>query len=106
MFALAANERPVAKTRLYRAPFWNLNDGGMCNGNLKLPPVAAENIGRFQSAFFDSAFTHNSQGGLLTRHPAGYCGLLERLQRQTRPDPAFWVSHLIRTSLTIQSQIT
>jgi len=106
VFALAANERPKAKTRIYKAPFWNLHDGGMCNGNLKLPTVAAENIGRFETAFFDSAFTHNSQGGLLTTHPGGYLALLEALgQRKSRPDTAFWVSHLVRSPYTVQTQI-
>jgi len=105
-FALVANERPKANTQLYKAPFWNLNDGGMCNGDLKLPPVAAENIGRFQTAFFDSAFTHNSQGGRLTTHPGGYIGLLEALaKRKSKPDTAFWVSHLVRTQQQVQTQI-
>jgi len=104
VFALAANERPKSGTRLYKAPFWNLHDGGMCNGNLKLPTVAAENISRFERAFFDSAFTHNSQGGLLTTHPGGYLGLLESLvQRKTRPDTAFWVSRLIRSPHTVKT---
>ena len=76
VFALVANERPRPDTRLWKAPFWNLNDGGMCNGDIKLPPVAADNLGRFHTAFFDSAFTHNSQGGQLTVHPGGYLGLL------------------------------
>jgi hypothetical protein len=78
----------------------------MCNGDIKLPPVAADNLGRFHSAFFDSAFTHNSQGGQLTVHPGGYIGLLEALaKRKTKPDTTFWVSHLIRTKQQVQSQI-
>jgi PRTRC genetic system protein B len=106
VFALATNERPKAKTRLYKAPFWNLRDGGMCNGNLKLPTVTAENIGRFETAFFDSAFTHNSQGGLLALHSKGYCGFLEELaSRKTKPDAAYWVKHLIRTQQQVQTQI-
>ena len=105
-FALAANERPKANTRIYKAPFWNLNEGGMCNGDITLPAVAAENIGRFQSAFFDSAFTHNSQGGKLTAHPGGYVGLLEALaKRKSKPNTAFWVSQLVRTPQQVQTQI-
>jgi len=97
-FALAANERPRANTRIYKAPFWNLNEGGMCNGDITMPAVATENISGFQSAFFDSAFTHNSQGGKLTFHPDGYVGLLEALaKRKTKPDIAYWTSNLMRT---------
>ena len=97
-FALAANERPKASTRIYKAPFWNLNEGGMCNGDITMPAVATENISGFQSAFFDSAFTHNSQGGKLTFHPDGYVGLLEALaKRKTKPDIAYWTSNLMRT---------
>jgi PRTRC genetic system protein B len=106
VFALVANERPRPDTRLWKAPFWNLNDGGMCNGDIKLPPVAAENIGRFHTAFFDSAFTHNSQGGHLTAHPGGYIGLLEALaKRKTKPDTNFWVSQLIRTKQQVKTII-
>ena len=106
VFALVANERPRPDTRLWKAPFWNLNDGGMCNGDIKLPPVAAENIGRFHTAFFDSAFTHNSQGGHLTVHPGGYIGLLEALaKRKTKPDTNFWVSQLIRTKQQVKTII-
>ena len=109
-FALAANERPKANTRIYKAPFWNLNEGGMCNGDITLPAVAAENISRFQSAFFDSAFTHNSQGGKLTFHPGGYVGLLEALAKmarrasaKTKPDIAFWTTHLMRTKKQVHN---
>ena len=106
VFALVANERPRRDTRLWKAPFWNLNEGGMCNGDIKLPPVAADNIGRFHTAFFDSAFTHNSQGGMLTVHPGGYIGLLEALaKRKTKPDTAFWCANLIRTKQQVQTQI-
>ena len=103
-FALAANERPKASTRIYKAPFWNLNEGGMCNGDITMPAVATENISGFQSAFFDSAFTHNSQGGKLTFHPGGYVGLLEALaKRKTKPDIAFWTTHLMRTKKQVHN---
>ena len=103
-FALAANERPKANTRIYKAPFWNLNEGGMCNGDITMPAVATENISGFQSAFFDSAFTHNSQGGKLTFHPGGCVGLLEALaKRKTKPDIAFWTTHLMRTKKQVHN---
>jgi PRTRC genetic system protein B len=106
VFALAINERPQPDTRLWKAPFWNLSDGGMCNGNLKLPAAAAENITRFEQAFFDSAFTHNSQGGMLTRHPKGYCRFLENLaRRKTKPETAYWVNYLISTQQQVKSVV-
>ncbi len=56
-------------------------------------PSRPISLGRFRTAFFDSAFTHNSQGGQLTVHPGGYIGLLEALaKRKTKPDTTFWVS--------------
>ena len=74
--------------------------------NPPTPWCAAENIGRFQSAFFDSAFTHNSQGGKLTFHPGGYVGLLEALaKRKTKPDIAFWTTHLMRTKKQVHNLV-
>ncbi len=103
-YALAKNERPTPDTRVYRAPYWNLSDGHMCNGNLKLPPVAPENLAAFESAFFGSAFTHSSDG-TLTSYPGGHTALWEHLaSRKTTPDVRFWIANLRRTNQTV-SQI-
>ena len=103
-YALVKNERPTPDIRVYRAPYWNLSDGHMCNGNLKLPPVAPENLAAFEAAFFGSAFTHSSDG-TLTSYPGGHTSLWEHLaSRKTAPDARFWTAHLRRTDNTV-SQI-
>ena len=61
-FALPDNQRPTPATRVYKAPCWNLSDGGMCTGNVKLPTVSPNHLAGFERGFFGSDFTHN-QGG-------------------------------------------
>lgn len=101
LFALAKNQRPTPDTRLYCAPYWNLSAGHMCNGNLTLPPVAPENLPAFEAAFFNSAFTHSSDGAL-TSFPGGHTALWEHLAiRKAAPDARFWTAHLRRTNETI-----
>ena len=73
----------------------------MCNGNLTLPPVAPENLPAFEAAFFNSAFTHSSDG-TLTSFPGGHTALWEHLAtRKAAPDARFWTAHLRRTNETI-----
>lgn len=106
VFALAANVRPEANTPLYQAPCWNLHDGGMCAGNLKLPTVSPDNLPTFEKAFFDSSFTHHSGGNKLTRHPQGHTGLWTELAaRKTAPDLKYWTKQLVRTNHTVNSLI-
>jgi len=106
VYALAADERPAPETRLYQAPFWNLSDGGMCEGNLHLPESTPDNIAGFEQAFFDSAFTHNSQGGRLTAHAGGYCTFLEDLaRRKIRPNTQYWMANLFPTERTVKNVI-
>lgn len=103
VFALVKKERPTLETRVWKAPVWNLSNGGMCNGNLTLPTSTADNIEGFERAFFDSAFTHNSAGGVLTAHPGGHAGLWEALaKRKTAPAMDFWTANLIRTKQTVK----
>jgi len=105
-FAMARSERPKPDTHLLKAPCWNLNDGGMCAGNIELPSVSPDNLAGFENAFFNSSFTHNSQGGKLTTHPGGHTGLWTELAaRKTAPDTSYWRKHLLRTNHTVQSVI-
>ena len=66
VFALATNERPDAKTPLYRAPYYNLYAlGQMCAGNVKMPDNSAptpEVIAGYEKAFFYSSFAHTGMG--------------------------------------------
>jgi PRTRC genetic system protein B len=101
VYALAGDRRPVPKTKIYRAPYWNLQNGHMCNGNLTLPACLPENIAGFEAAFFNSEFTHGGGGGI-TRHAGGHVGLWTALAaRKTKPDEKYWRANLISTSQTL-----
>ena len=77
VFALNHSSRPDAGAALYRAPYFNLYDGGqMCAGNARLPesPVPGE-IALWEKAFFETNFTHaNLQKEKLTTHEGGHNG--------------------------------
>ena len=103
VYALLRNARPKPDTAVYRAPYWNLGNGHMCNGDIKLPPCQPENIMGFDAAFFNSAFTHGRGEGL-THHKGGHTGLWTYLsKRKSRPDTEFWRTNLIRTRQTINA---
>ena len=105
-FALADNQRPQPSTRLYKAPCWNLSDGGMCTGNVKLPVPSPDNLAGFETAFFGSSFTHNSQGGKLTMHPRGHAGMWTELAaRKTAPEAGYLKRNLIRDERTVNGII-
>ena len=105
VFALPDNERPQRDTTLYRAPYWNLSDGHMCNGDMKLPVCSPDNIPGFEAAFFNSAFTHGRGEGI-TRHKGGHYGLWAELAaRKTKPDWKYWRKNLIRSPKTISQAI-
>lgn len=105
VFALAENTRPIPTTKLFQAPYWNLSQGHMCNGNLKLPPCVPDQLAGFENAFFNSAFTHTSVGRL-TRHPGGHEGLWTELTKvKTPPNPSWWRKHLRPTLNTLQSTL-
>jgi PRTRC genetic system protein B len=102
VWALLDNHRPRLNSRLWRAPYWNLGDGHMCNGNLDLPAVAPENIAGFERAFFNSAFTHSSEGRL-TCFKGGHNALWDHLtKRKTAPPMRFWADALVRGDKTIE----
>jgi PRTRC genetic system protein B len=103
VWALLDNQRPRLNSRLWRAPYWNLGEGHMCNGNLELPAPAPENIAAFERAFFNSAFTHSSEGRLTT-FKGGHNSLWAHLtKRKTSPPMNFWAGALVRTEQTVQS---
>lgn len=62
VFAVKGNTRPTAATRLYRAPYPNIDDNGaVCSGNFDLPPVIRlSSIATYERAFFDTHFTHTN----------------------------------------------
>lgn len=70
VFALAANKRPDANTKLYHAPLMNIySSGTVCLGSMKIPQQMSPNIiGAVEKEFFDSKFTHPNHEAL-TRKP-------------------------------------
>jgi PRTRC genetic system protein B len=86
--ALAENQRPSSKTKLYVAPFWNLSDDGrVCTGTMRHPESAtAASIPDWDRGFYESAFTH-ANVGRLTRHPGGFAELWSELAHKRQPFP-------------------
>lgn len=81
--ALKGRERPQATDPVYDAPYFNVWRGGkMCVGNVELPgQLVAEKIAAWESAFFDSLFTHPN-GSDLVEHKGGLTGLWQMLGEQ------------------------
>jgi PRTRC genetic system protein B len=79
--AMVRNERPTPKTKLFRAPYWNVSDhGDVCLGNTKVPPETnAGSLARWEAAFFESEFTHANGSRKLTEHADGFMGLWKSL---------------------------
>ena len=69
VWAVKGQERPTEATKLFKAPYFNVSDGGtICAGNVRLPEgTTAERIEAWNQAFFGSYFTHpNTRGKLVT----------------------------------------
>ena len=70
VFALSGNSRPNEATKLYRPPFWNVNDSGdVCLGNARVnrPQVKTyENLMKYwEDLFWLSEFTHTNGDKLI-----------------------------------------
>lgn len=85
VFAVKGADRPTPATRLYRAPYFNVDEHGyICEGNLSRPAsVSAESLARFERAFFDSRFTHTNVRSSkdITTHKGGIYALWRDLLR-------------------------
>jgi PRTRC genetic system protein B len=79
--ALGTSDRPDADTPLFRAPYWNVNDAGLvCLGDTRTPDsVGVATLKQWETAFFESAFTHQNAQKRLTTHHAGFVGLWREL---------------------------
>lgn len=68
VYALPANERPAANTRVLHSPILNVFvDGSLCWGNIPKPrALAIASIPEFECAVFDSWSTHPNPGQELT----------------------------------------
>jgi PRTRC genetic system protein B len=80
VWALAGRERPTAETPLFVAPYFNMYErGNMCVGNVRLPEslrASNANLKAWESAFFETNFTHsNNSGKPLTKCAGGHNAL-------------------------------
>lgn len=73
VFAVKGADRPLSGTRLFKAPYFNVYDkGNICEGNIRRPSrVTPDTIRGFESAFFDSRFTHPNAQRLTNYRPRG-----------------------------------
>ena len=77
--ALVENKRPQANTRMMVAPYWNTYaSGSVCLGSMRAPKAASVSaMERWETSFYESAFTHPNDAQRLTAHPGGSEGLWE-----------------------------
>ena len=84
VWALRDNERPMASTQLFVAPYFNVYaSGAMCSGNIRLPDSISpsnKNLKEWELAFFETNFTHsNLDGKKITSFPGGHTALWKEL---------------------------
>lgn len=93
--ALYRNERPVAETRMYVAPYWNCYDNAaVCTGSMRTPQERSVSvIGRWEESFFRSEFTHAAGVRRHTRHRDGLVGIWRSLAGKKQ----FPAQYLIRS---------
>lgn len=111
VYALAENLRPDADTRLFKAPYWNLWEGGkLCEGNRKLAELPTPaSIPAYEDGFFNSAFSHTNIKRVCN-FPGGHAPLWKALvcegKKYHTVEPKFWRKHLIKLELTVAKAIT
>lgn len=92
--ALERNQRPQANTRMMVAPYWNTyGSGAVCLGSMRAPKAASvAAMERWESSFYESAFTHPNDAQRLTTHPGGSEGLWKELAGSTKTFPSKYLS--------------
>ncbi len=73
VFALPGEERPVPATLLHEPPYFNTWDNGkICIGSAHVPKqIDVASVARWESGFFNSAFTHPNHGGHRVKYQRG-----------------------------------
>jgi PRTRC genetic system protein B len=87
VWALDTNSRPTPESRLFLAPYWNVNQdsGAVCHGSMAAPrTVEPGTLAQWSDAFFTSRFTHSNLGIPLCKHPEGFLGMWRNLAGQSR----------------------
>jgi PRTRC genetic system protein B len=79
--ALDSSVRPNADILLFRAPYWNVSDTGLvCLGDTRTPDSGGvASLKQCETAFYESAFTHQNAQNRLTTHSGGFVGLWREL---------------------------
>jgi len=92
--ALEKSRRPEAKTRMMVAPYWNTyGNGTVCLGSMRAPKEASVSaMDRWETSFYESAFTHPNDAQRLTTHPGGSEGLWRKLAGSQRPFPSKYLN--------------
>ena len=93
--ALEKNQRPQADTRMMVAPYWNTYaTGSVCLGSMRAPKQASVSaMERWETSFYESAFTHPNDAQTLTTYPGGSEGLWHKLAGSKRPFPSKYLNH-------------
>ncbi len=88
--ALERSQRPEAGTRMMVAPYWNTYaTGSVCLGSMRAPKHAAVSaMERWETSFYESAFTHPNDAQRITTHPGGSEALWRKLAGSQRPFPS------------------
>lgn len=104
VWALRGTKRPDGGTKLYRAPYFNVNDSGaICQGSTVVPSGdASGRIDAWNDAFFGSFFTHPS-GTKTVRHPSGAHAFWKSMLEQ--PPSRFPANQLLPTGATLADTI-
>jgi len=97
--ALAKDERPMAETRMYMAPYWNCYDNGVCcTGSMKIPQEKSVTaIDLWEESFFQSEFTHASGVRKHVRFRGGFLAMWQSLAGQR----AFPEKYLVKLPQTL-----
>jgi PRTRC genetic system protein B len=98
--AVATTSRPGPETHLKTAPYWNTDARGLvCAGSMRVPESSdIVSMPGWESAYFQSEFTHAAGAVRLTSHPGGFIGLWKSLVGKQR----FPVQYLTAAGETLQ----
>ena len=102
---LNSNARPDADARLKTTPYWNVAQasGRVCLGTVRTPDnVSVDSMPSWESAFFQSEFTHPWGAARLTSYPGGFTGLWQTL----RGKKSFPTRYLVDARQTLREFIT
>jgi PRTRC genetic system protein B len=95
VWALASDERPTEKTLVYHAPFFNVTNGNVCMGNVKVPEgVNVEDAGKWEKLFFRSVFTDEGDVRLSGIEPANLWNALTGGKHKEFP-----AKHLVKAGI-------